>query len=140
MLPEDSRRSFLVALGRTVALASLAPRVFAEAAEEFSPSVAELYRKSIVIDTLCAPFTSDDALPDASLIDVVRRSGITAINFTVSAPTFEGTIDSLAYVDALVEQSPDVFTVVRQYSDIARAKREQDRNHAGVSVHAVPRS
>ena len=59
-----------------------------------------------------------------ALIDVVRRSGITAINFTISAPTFEGTIDNLAYVDALVEQSPDVFMVVRQYSDIARAKRE----------------
>ena len=64
------------------------------------------------------------ALPDAALIEVVRRSGITAINFTISAPTFEGTIDSLAYVDALVEQSPEVFMVVRQYSDIARAKRE----------------
>lgn len=123
MSPE-SRRSFLVTLGRAIALASLAPRVLAENAEPFSPSVADLYRKSVIIDTLCAPFTSDDALPDAALIEVVRRSGITAINFTISAPTFEGTIDSLAYVDALVEQSPEVFMVVRQYSDIARAKRE----------------
>jgi membrane dipeptidase len=120
----ESRRSFLVTLGRAIALASLAPRVLAENAEPFSPSVADLYRKSVIIDTLCAPFTSDDALPDAALIEVVRRSGITAINFTISAPTFEGTIDSLAYVDALVEQSPEVFMVVRQYSDIARAKRE----------------
>jgi membrane dipeptidase len=107
-----------------MALASLAPRVLAETVEQFSPAVADLYRKSMVIDTLCAPFTSDDALPDAALIEVVRRSGITAINFTISAPTFEGTIDGLAYVDALVEQSPEVFIVVRQYSDIARAKRE----------------
>jgi membrane dipeptidase len=124
VFPENSRRSFLVTLVRAMALASLAPRLWAETAEQFSPAVADLYRKSIVIDTLCAPFTSDDALPDAALIEIVRRSGITAINLTISAPTFEGTIDSLAYVDALVEQSPEVFMVVRQYSDIARAKRE----------------
>src|SRR5271167_3418737 len=98
------------------------PNILAEAAEQFPPAVADLYRKSIVIDTLCAPFTSEDALPDAALIDVVRRSGITAINFTISAPTFEGTVENLAYVDALVEQSPEVFIVVRQHSDIARAK------------------
>ncbi len=107
-----------------MAVASLMPNILAEAAEQFPPAVVDLYRKSIVIDTLCAPFTSDDSLPDAALIEVVRRSGISAINFTISAPTFEGTIDSLAYVDALVEQSPQVFMVVRQYSDIARAKRE----------------
>src|SRR5271165_2438278 len=63
-------------------------------------------------------------LANAALIEVVRRSGITAINFTISAPTFDGTVENLAYVDALVEQSPDVFMVVRQHSDIARAKRE----------------
>ena len=57
-------------------------------------------------------------------LEVVRRSGITAINFTVSAPTFDGTIDNLAYVAALVERSPEVFTIVRLYSDIARAKTE----------------
>jgi len=105
-------------------LAEFAPRVFADAATRFSPEIAELYRKSIVIDTLCSPFASDEGLPDAAAIESVRRSGITAINFTVSAPTFEGTIDNLAYVDALVEQSPDVFTVIRQYSDITRAKTE----------------
>ncbi len=124
MLPTNSRRSFLVTLGRTLAVASLVPRVLAEAAEQFSPDIAALYRKSVVIDTLCAPFTSDDGLPNESAIEAVRSSGITAINFTISAPTFEGTVDSLAYVDALVEQSPEVFCIVRQQSDIARAKRE----------------
>ncbi len=107
-----------------MAVASLTPHVLAEVAEQFTPAVADVYRKSIVIDTLCAPFTSDDSLPDAALIEVVQQSGITAINFTISAPTFEGTIDGLAYVDALVEQSPEIFMVVRQHSDIALAKRE----------------
>jgi membrane dipeptidase len=124
MTETNSRRTFLVTLGRLLLLAELAPRVFADTATQFSPEIAELYRKSIVIDTLCSPFASDEGLPDAAAIESVRRCGITAINFTVSAPTFEGTIDNLAYVDALVEQSPDVFTVIRQYSDITRAKTE----------------
>ena len=124
MTETNSRRTFLVTLGRVLLLAELAPRVFADTATQISPEIAELYRKSIVIDTLCSPFASDEGLPDAAAIESVRRSGITAINFTVSAPTFEGTIDNLAYVDALVEQSPDVFTVIRLYSDIGRAKAE----------------
>ena len=105
-------------------VAWLAPRVLADAEEQFSPEITELYRKSVVIDTLCAPFTSADALPDKALVEVVQRSGITAINFTISARSFDETVENLAYVDALVEQSPDVFMVVRQQSDIARAKRE----------------
>ena len=111
-------------MGQALLLAQVAPRAFADSAAQFSPEITELYNKSIVIDTLCGPFTSEDGLPDAAAIDAVRHSGITAINFTVSAPTFDGTVETLAYVDALVEQSPEVFTVVRRHSDIARAKRE----------------
>jgi membrane dipeptidase len=120
----ERRRTFLFTLGRALLLSYAAPHMFADAAVRFSPDIAELYRKSIVIDSLCAPFASDDAMPDAALVEVVRRSGMTAINFTVSAPTFDGTVENLAYVDALVEQWPAVFLVVRLHSDIARAKRE----------------
>jgi membrane dipeptidase len=111
-------------MARTAAAAAVAPRLLANAAEQFSPTIEELYRKSVVIDTLCGPFNSDDATPDAALIEVIRRSGITAVNFTISAPTLEGTIDNIAYIDELVEKWPDVFMVVRQYSDIAHAKGE----------------
>jgi len=124
MCEANSRRSFLVTMGRAAAVAAVAPRMLAEAAGEIPAEVAALYRKSVVIDTLCAPFINTDELPDAALIEMARKSGITAINFTISAPTFEDTINNLAYVDELVEQSPDVFMVVRQHSDIARAKRE----------------
>src|SRR5271169_2654544 len=124
MSPTDSRRSFLVTLRRALALAALAPGMLAEAVEQFSSEITDLYRKSVVIDTLCAPFTSDEGLPDKAAVETVRRAGITAINFTISQHTFEGTVNGLAYIDALVEQSPDVFTVVRLQSDIARAKRE----------------
>lgn len=124
MTQTQSRRTFLGTLGSGLMLAQFAPRVFADAATNFSPEIADLYRKTIVIDSLCSPFTSEDGLPGAAAVEVVRGSGITAINFTVSAPTFEDTVNNLALVDALVEQSPGVFMVVRQYSDIARATRE----------------
>ena len=118
----NSRRAFLISLGRAAALATIAPQVFAEAAGQFPPEITDIYRKSVVIDTLCAPFTSSDSLPDKAAIDSVRKSGITAINFTISGPTYEETVNNVAYIDALVEESPDVFMVVRQQSDIARAK------------------
>ena len=114
------RRWFLRTAGGAALLAS-APRLLAE---QFTANIAALYRKSVVIDTLCGPFTSSDGMPDAALVEVVRQSGITAINFTISGRTFEETVDNLAYVDALVEHFPAVFTVVRLHSDIARAKRE----------------
>src|SRR3974390_730774 len=117
----SSRRSFLKTAGRAALLLASAPRLLAE---QFPADIAALYRKSVVIDTLCGPFTSSDGMPDAALVEVVRLSGITAINFTVSGRTFEETVDNLAYGDALVEHFPAVFTVVRLHSDIARAKRE----------------
>ena len=117
-----SRRSFLITVGRAAAVAAIAPRVLVEAAEP--NGIVDLYRKSMVIDTLCGPFANGDAMPDNAAVETVRRSGITAINFTISAPTFDGTIDSLAYIDALVEQWPEVFIVVRKYSELEQAKRE----------------
>jgi membrane dipeptidase len=93
-------------------------------AAEFPSELATLYRKSIVIYTQCRPFASADSLPDKAAIQAVQQSGITAINFTVSGLSFEETIQRLAFVDALVEQWPDVFTLIRFHADFARAKRE----------------
>ena len=120
----SSRRDFLMTMSGVAAAAALAPRVMLEAAEQFPPDVAALYRKSVVIDTLAGPFPGADAMPDKAAVDAVRGSGITAINFTISAPTFEGTVESLAYVETLVERWPDVFMIVRKQTDIATAKRD----------------
>ena len=92
--------------------------------EQFPSDITESYRDSVVIDTLCAPFAGADDMPDNSVVETVRSSGVTAINFTISAPTFDGTIENLAYIDALVEHWPDVFIVVRKQTDIGLAKRE----------------
>ena len=86
MTQTKSRRSFIVTLGHALLLAQFAPRVLADTAAQFSPEIADLYRKSIVIDTLCSPFTNDDVPPEPALLAVVRRSGITAINFTDFSP------------------------------------------------------
>src|SRR5215813_7864702 len=119
-----NRREFLSTLAGTVAVVVVSPTTFAWAAEQFPSDITELYRDSVVIDTLCAPFAGADDMPDNPVVETVRSSGVTAINFTISAPTFDGTIENLAYIDALVEHWPDVFIVVRKQTDIGLAKRE----------------
>ncbi len=89
-----------------------------------SPDIAALYKNAIVMDSLCAPFSDSETAPSPETIAAVRQSGITAINCTVSERSFEGTVQNLAWLEALVEKYPDVFGIVRKYSDIARAKRE----------------
>jgi membrane dipeptidase len=88
-------------------------------------AIASLYQNAIVIDSLCAPLVDMDVAPSVETLAAVRDSGITAINHTVSEPTFEGTVGSIAEVETLVEDHPDTFLIVRRYSDIARAKREK---------------
>ena len=111
-------------MGAAASVAAVVPHAVLEAAEQFSPDITTLYRKSVVIDTLCAPFTGDDEKQNAAALDAVRKSGITAINFTISTRSFDETVQNLAYVEKLVEKWPDVFLIVRKYSDIERAKRE----------------
>jgi len=88
------------------------------------PPSAALYAKAVVIDSLCAPVADPDAAPSAEELSAVRQSGITAINFTISALDFEETIYALACVQRLVDEHPDTFLIVRRHSDLVRCKRE----------------
>jgi membrane dipeptidase len=109
------------------AAAVLTPRLLASPLDSLTnvpPAIAALYKNAIVIDSLCGPLVDMDAPLTAEVLRDLRQSGITAINFTVSAPALEGTIDNIGVVGMLVEQHPDTFTIVRQHSDIARAKHE----------------
>jgi len=125
------RREFSLGILKVSAAALLSPRLLprplgrsSEGLADNEPSaVAALYKNAIVIDSLCAPFVETDP-PTADALAAVRQSGITAINYTVSQPTFEDTIGNIALVEMLVEQHPEAFLIVRQYSDIGRAKRE----------------
>jgi len=116
------RRAFNLSLLKASAAVYFAPRLAARAFADALPS--PLYANAIVIDSLCAPLTDLDTPPSAETLAAVRQSGITAINFTISAPGYEDTMDNLALVQELVDQHPDIFLIVRRHSDIARAKRE----------------
>ena len=126
------RRDFSLGILKLSGAALLAPRLLARPLDgarahstDTPPSaIASLYQNSIVIDSLCAPLTDPDAPVTPDVLQAVRQSGITAVNFTISDPTFEGTVGNIALVEALVEQHPEAFLIVRQHSDIARAKRE----------------
>jgi membrane dipeptidase len=126
------RRDFNFGILNAFAAALLSSRIAAQpressskgSAENQPPSIATLYKNAIVIDSLCAPLVDMDAPPTADTLRAVRQSGITAINFTISDPAFEGTVGNIATLEAFVEQHPEAFLIVRRHSDIARAKRE----------------
>jgi membrane dipeptidase len=130
------RRDFNLGILKLSGAALLAPRLLAhpldnsraystDTSNDTPPSaIASLYKNAIVIDSLCAPLTDPDAPITPDVLQAVRQSGITAVNFTISDPTFEGTVGNIALVESLVEQHPEAFLIVRLHSDIARAKRE----------------
>jgi membrane dipeptidase len=121
------RRDFNLGILKMSAATVLAPRLLTGSRNllaDDAANVAALYKNAIVIDSLCAPLIDTDAQPAAEVLAALRQSGITAINFTVSEPTFEGTVGNIGAVEALVEHYPEAFLIVRKHSDIARAKRE----------------
>lgn len=118
------RRHFNQLLLKTAAGAVLVPRLTVSLFAEGPQPAAAVYARTIVVDSLCAPITDIDAVPNAEALDSVRQSGITAVNFTISAFDFDGTLYALASAEKLVEDYADRFMIVRRYSDIARCKRE----------------
>jgi len=93
------------------------------------------YERAIVIDMLATPgpFNVPDWLKEPltpAMIENARRSGITAVNSTVSAlgdatSAFEGTVANIAAWEHELQRSPDVFTKIRSVADIRRAKAER---------------
>jgi len=122
------RRDFNLGVLKVSAAAWLSPRLLAQplgnSVKDAPPGVAALYKNAIVIDSLCGPLVDMDAPPKPEILQAVQQSGITAINFTISDPTFEGTVSNIAALQALIDQHPEVFLIMRRYSDIERAKRE----------------
>ncbi len=126
------RRDFNLGILKLSAAALLSPRPFAQLFDRPAYGLTDnstdtppstLYKNAIVIDSLCAPLIDMDAPASADTLAAIKQSGITAINFTISDPTFEGTVANIASVEALVEQHPKAFLLVRRYDDIARAKQ-----------------
>jgi membrane dipeptidase len=118
------RRDFSLGILKISAAALISPHLLAQPLDSSANVITTLYKNAVVIDALCAPFINMDAPPTPEVLAAIRQSGITAINFTISELKFEDTVENIAYVEALVEQHPEAFLIVRQHSDIARAKRE----------------
>jgi membrane dipeptidase len=105
--------------------AALLPKpLFAENSESLSPAIVELYKKSVVMDSLGGLFADPNPNPTPELIATIRKSGISGINNTISEPEFEPTLDNIATVEGWVEEYPESLMIIRRYSDIGRAKQE----------------
>jgi len=65
------RRDFNLGILKLSAATLVAPRLFARPFDrpgDDSPAIAALYKKAIVIDSLCAPFVDMDAPPTAEVL------------------------------------------------------------------------
>ena len=89
-----------------------------------------VYERSIVIDALANPGSMNVSWPPRGPLsqkqrDAIAASGITAINVTVSADTFEATTRNIALWQGEADRYPTLLSVVRRHDDIARAKKEK---------------
>jgi membrane dipeptidase len=75
-----------------------------------------------VRDSLCGLY-APGAPATLGQVAAARRSGMTATNNTISDDT-EDLFENLNELAASVESHTDALTIIRKYSDIARAKRE----------------
>jgi membrane dipeptidase len=131
-----SRRDFT----RLAAVAAVAPgmtrvtdRLGARPAVADRPPGWPGYDGAFVIDMLASvtPFNVPDmyARPlSAAMIENARRSGITAVNATCSAPgigadSFVGTVSNIAYWEREFDAHPDVLMKVKSVADLRAAKR-----------------
>lgn len=117
-----TRRDFQISALKASAALLISPGLVAAASGD-APDVTSLYRRAVVIDSLCSPFVDAESDPSPALVKTVLASGISAVHWTVSAPDFEGTIRTIATVQALVDQHPDAFTIIRRQPEIALAKQ-----------------
>lgn len=119
-----TRREFGALAG--AAGCSIAHAATAHGAQE---ETTALYRRSIVIDALANPGSMNVSWPPRGPLSEKQRgavaaSGITAINVTVSADTFEGTTRTIALWTGEADRYPSLLSIVRRHADIARAKKE----------------
>src|SRR5690348_7417678 len=112
------RRAFLLNTAQFGIWLKLAPfTAFAQ-----TPSMSQDYRKWMVIDALCSVNTDDTTVKPEILKQAVQ-SGVTAIDWTVSAPSFDDTVENISFVERMVENDPEHWRIVRRQADFDNAKR-----------------
>jgi membrane dipeptidase len=90
--------------------------------------IAGVYQRAIVIDALANPGSMNVSWPPRGPLsqkqrDAIQASGITGINVTVSADTFEATTRTIALWTGEAARYPELLTIVRRHADIATAKK-----------------
>ena len=119
-----NRRTFLRNTAQAACWLKLIPgSLRAQQSASLSPTL-DLYRNCIVIDAL-AGMNSEEFPLRPEITRQAVDSGVTAINWTVSRVDYEGTVDSIAKVNSLVDGDPSHWLFVHRQSDFDRAKREQ---------------
>jgi membrane dipeptidase len=123
------RRTFLLNSAATAGALGLSPLGIAPALAQCGfPSASQggasgwdmASRKLLVIDA-CGSIDSQSIAVKPEVLRQCMDSGVTAVNWTVSDTTFEGTVQNMAFVEAMAENDPAHFLVVRRHADIARA-------------------
>ena len=112
---------------------SAAPVLFAAGrprAATLRTQAEEVYERSIVIDALANPGSMNVSWPPRGPLsqkqrDAIANSGITAINVTVSADSFEATTRNIALWTGETDSYPTLLSIVRRHDDITRAKKEK---------------
>jgi len=138
-MPSDSslsRREFSKLVALAAAGSAVAGETLRRARSAVStPDAWPRYDSAIVIDLLATagpfnvPGMFDNPLTLA-MVENAARSGITAVNSTVSEITtgdkaFELTVKNIAAWDYELEHHPNVFRLVRRIEDIRAAKKER---------------
>ena len=87
------RRNFLASAGQALCVAGIGrslitsspacEEIFSEKQSEAGEDLDALYRRAIVIDTLCAPVRNDKLPLPAGDLEQCKRSGITAVNLSL---------------------------------------------------------
>ena len=120
-----NRRQFAT----TIAAGSLVLAGRRSPAQTTPDAMAGVYQRSIVIDALANPGSMNVSWPPRGPLSATQReaivgSGITAINVTVSAETFEATTRTIALWQGEADRYPTLLSVVRRHTDIVRAKKD----------------
>lgn len=119
------RRNFLTSSLLALGALRVGPRAFATG-QTGAGGIAELYQRSVVLDGLSAPAEFGvDSLPlKPELLKQCLDSGVSALNWTVSGPTYETTMNGIAYAHGLEDSDPAHWRIIRRHGDIAQAKHE----------------
>lgn len=95
-----------------------------------TPAAARaIYAASISIDALANPGAMNVPWPPrgpltAGQRDNIARSGLTALNVTVSADDVEATTRNIALWTGEAAKYPQLLSIVRRHDDLARAKKD----------------